>query len=211
MFAIYTQNGRAFSGPLEELYRVQKTQVSEKMRSFEEIDEFSLILNKEYKPSNKALDAYKEVIRKPDIKELTCHAYQIMTSPVEVLAASELLPAVIEKFTKIPYQEFPIVDGEQQLIGSLSRQQLYEYLLQNSSTYHVENKTKTVAELFLNEQSKIYTAEPVTDIRRIASLQVNNHLHTIPILEGNGKMVGIISRTDIIKAVMMDPPLSLWC
>ena len=73
------------------------------------------------------------------------------------------------------------------------------------------DKTKNVQTLFLNEQSKVYTAEPVTDIRRIAALQVNNHLHTIPILEGNGKMVGIISRTDIIKAVSMDPPLSLWC
>ncbi|TMM42005.1 CBS domain-containing protein [Colwellia ponticola] len=210
MFAIYTPNGRTFSGPLEELYRVQKTMVSEKSRSFEEIDELSLINKKGYKPSNKALDAYNKVISKPDQKELICHAYQIMTSPVELITHSDVLTSVIEKFTRLPYQEFPIINSQQQLIGSLSRQQLYEYILKHGTTSKGD-KTKNVQTLFLNEQSKVYTAEPVTDIRRIAALQVNNHLHTIPILEGNGKMVGIISRTDIIKAVSMDPPLSLWC
>lgn len=210
MFAIYTPNGRTFSGPLEELYRVQKTMVSEKSRSFEEIDELSLINKKGYKPSNKVLDAYNKVISKPDQKELICHAYQIMTSPVELITHSDVLTSVIEKFTRLPYQEFPIINSQQQLIGSLSRQQLYEYILKHGTTSKGD-KTKNVQTLFLNEQSKVYTAEPVTDIRRIAALQVNNHLHTIPILEGNGKMVGIISRTDIIKAVSMDPPLSLWC
>lgn len=211
MFAIYTPNGRTFSGALEELYRVQKPLDSEKPRSFKEVDEFSLLLKKSYTPSTKAIDAYNKTFSKPDNKELICHAYQVMTFPVEVIASSELLPAVIKKFHEFSYQEFPIVNSQQQLIGSLSRQQLYEYILKNESVYNNGNKIKCVAELFLNEQSKIYTAEPVTDIRRIAALQVKYKLHTIPILESNGKIVGIISRTNIIKAVSMDPPLSLWC
>jgi acetoin utilization protein AcuB len=134
-----------------------------------------------------------------------------MTSPVEVIAANDLLPAVIKKFQQFSYQDFPIVNAQQQLIGNLSRQQLYEYMLKNGAVYNHGNKTKSVEELFLNKQSKIYTAEPVTDIRRIASLQVNNKLDTVPILEGNGNIVGIISRTNIIEAIGMDPPLSLWC
>jgi acetoin utilization protein AcuB len=211
MFAIYTPNGRSFSGPLEELYRVQKTHVLEKSRSFKEIDEFSPLFKKSYTPSTKAVDAYNKTFSKPEKKELICHAYQVMTSPVEVIAANDLLPAVIKKFQQFSYQDFPIVNAQQQLIGNLSRQQLYEYMLKNGAVYNHGNKTKSVEELFLNEQSKIYTAEPVTDIRRIASLQVNNKLHTVPILEGNGNIVGIISRTNIIEAIGMDPPLSLWC
>jgi len=209
MFAIYTPNGRAFSGPLEELYRVQKMQSSEKNRGFEEIDEFSLILKKDHTPSKKALNAYQTVVNKPNKKELTCHAYQVMTSPVEVIAASDLLSDVIKKFAQVKYQEFPIVDNHHRPIGRLSRQKFYEYMLENGLTAKKENKN--VAELFLNDESKIDTAEPVTDIRRIASLQINNNLTSIPILENNGQIVGIISRTDIIKAVIMDPPLSLWC
>ena len=211
MFAIYTPNGRSFSGPLEELYRVQKTQVSEKSRSFKEIDEFSPLFKKIYTPSTKTVDAYNKTFNKPEQKELICHAYQVMTSPVEVIGANDLLPEVIKKFQQFPYQDFPIVNDQQQLIGNLSRQQLYEYMLKNGTVYNHGNKTKSAEELFLSEQSKIYTAEPVTDIRRIASLQVNNKLHTVPILESNGNIVGIISRTNIIKAVGMDPPLSLWC
>ena len=208
MFAIYTPNGRIFSGPLEELYRVQKPKVSEKARSFEEFDEFSPILEKHYKPPTKAINAYKGLISKPDNKELICHAYQIMTSPVEVITDSDLLTTVIQKFRQFRYQDFPVINSQRQLIGILSRQQLYEYILKHGA---VANKAKSVAELFINDQSKVYTAEPVTDIRRIASVQIKNKLHTIPILESDGQIVGIISRTDIIKAVIMDPPVSLWC
>jgi CBS-domain-containing membrane protein len=211
MFAIYTPNGRSFSGPLEELYHVQKSKNSEKATSFQELDEFSPLHKKEYTPQPKTIDTYNATIGKPDEKSLICHAYQIMTSPVEVISANDLLTEVLNKFTRLAYQEFPIVNSQQQLVGSLSRQQLYEYLLKHGATTSKSLKTKNVANLFLNEQSKIYTAEPVTDIRRIALLQINNRLHTTPILEPNGKLVGIISRTDIIKAITMDPPLSLWC
>ncbi|MBA6233986.1 MULTISPECIES: CBS domain-containing protein [unclassified Colwellia] len=211
MFAIYTPNGRSFSGPLEELYHVQKSKSSEQTNIFQQLDEFSPLHKKGYSPSPKAIDAYNDTIGKPDEKALICHAYQIMTSPVEVISANDLLTEVINKFTRLAYQEFPIVNTQQQLVGSLSRQQLYEYLLKHGSTIGKNLKTKSVANLFLNEQSKIYTAEPVTEIRRIALLQINNRLHTTPILEPNGKVVGIISRTDIIKAITMDPPLSLWC
>ncbi|MFT4929791.1 MAG: acetoin utilization protein AcuB [Phenylobacterium sp.] len=65
--------------------------------------------------------------------------------------------------------------------------------------------------MFLNGDSKVYATEPVTDIRRIAGLMIEKALHTMPIIENGGKIVGIISRTDIIKAVMTEPPLSLWC
>ncbi|MBA6349147.1 MULTISPECIES: HPP family protein [unclassified Colwellia] len=211
MFAIYTPNGRSFSGPLEELYHVQKTQLTEQSRSFQELDELSPLLKKGYSPPPKAIDAYKDAISKTETKELICHAYQIMTYPVAVISASDTLTTVIKIFTERAYQEFPIVNSQQQLMGSLSRQQLYEYLLKHGTDVDKSAKSKSVADLFLNEHSKIYTAEPVTDIRRIAVLQVKNRLHIIPILENNGKVVGIISRTDIIKAVAIDPPLSLWC
>jgi len=211
MFAIYTPNGRTFSGLLEDLYRVQKTDLSQQTRNYQEIDDFSNLNKGAYTPHNKAIAAYDKTINTPKQKELICHAFQVMTTNVEAISAGDSLEMVIEKFKLIPYQEFPIINNQQQLIGRLSRQQLYEYILKNGGVYKNGNKTKNVAQLFLDDQSKVYAAEPVTDIRRIAILQVKENLHTIPILENNGRMVGIISRTDIIKAITMDPPLSLWC
>jgi CBS-domain-containing membrane protein len=210
MFAIYTPNGRSFSGPLEELYRVQQTQTSEKTRNFQETDEFSPVFTKSYNPKPKVINNYKESISKSNQKEIICHAYQVMTTPVYVVQSTDLLTSVINKFADLPFQEFPIVNSQQQLIGILTRQQVYEYIIKHgadSSSF----KNRNINNLFVDHNTKVYTSEPITDIRRIASLQVNNHLHTIPILENSGKIVGIISRTDIIKAVVMDPPLSLWC
>jgi hypothetical protein len=68
MFAIYTPNGRSFSGPLEELYHIQKTQLTEQSRSFQELDELSPLLKKGYSPPPKAINAYKNAINKIETK-----------------------------------------------------------------------------------------------------------------------------------------------
>ena len=134
-----------------------------------------------------------------------------MSSPVEVLRGHDLFKVAIEKFTKLPFQEFPIINYKNELIGTLSRLQTYEFILKNKSTENEKNNNKTLAELFLTGESKAYSAQPVTDIRRMASLFIENELHTIPIIEDTGRIVGIISRADIIKAAIKDPALSLWC
>jgi len=48
-------------------------------------------------------------------------------------------------------------------------------------------------------------------VRRIATLLVEKNLDAIPIAEESGRLVGIVSRTDILKCTIADPPLSLWC
>jgi acetoin utilization protein AcuB len=38
----------------------------------------------------------------------------------------------------------------------------------------------------------------------------DNAIHQAPVLEENGRLVGFVSRGDIFRAVVIDPPLSLW-
>jgi CBS domain-containing protein len=35
-------------------------------------------------------------------------------------------------------------------------------------------------------------------------------LSAVPILNESERIVGIVSRTDVLRAVMTDPPVSLW-
>lgn len=211
MFAIYTPNGRTFSGTLEGLIKVDKSNKAIAPKEHQFLDDLHNHTGKKYHVTSTAVEAYKKVIKKQDEISPIHHAYQIMSSPVQALRGDESFNTAIEKFEHFPFQELPIINRNNELIGSLSRHKVYEYILKNRATNHEIYKYKTLAELFLTNESKAYSAEPVTDIRRIAALFIENKLHSIPIIENTGIIVGIISRTDIIKAAIKEPALSLWC
>jgi len=56
----------------------------------------------------------------------------------------------------------------------------------------------------------VVAAEPVTDIRRIATVMMEHGVDGVPIVNDSHELVGFISRTDILRSVVTDPPLSLW-
>jgi CBS domain-containing protein len=49
-----------------------------------------------------------------------------------------------------------------------------------------------------------------TDIRRVARVLLDTGLPGLPVVEDAGKVVGFVSRSDILRAVVADPPLDLW-
>ena len=54
--------------------------------------------------------------------------------------------------------------------------------------------------------------EPVqlTDIRRIARVMLERGVDGVPIVNDGGALLGFVSRSDILHAVVTDPPLSVW-
>lgn len=49
-----------------------------------------------------------------------------------------------------------------------------------------------------------------TDLRRVASVLLDNGLPGLPVTDEQGHLAGFISRTDLLKALASDPPLDLW-
>ena len=58
--------------------------------------------------------------------------------------------------------------------------------------------------------SPVVSAAPVTDIRRIASVMIDRGVDGVPIISETGRLLGFVSRGNILRAVVTDPPLSLW-
>lgn len=208
MFAIYTPNGRTFTGTLESLRGIKKSSSSNNARKQHITDDPFTFGSKGYALASKDIDAYKKVIKQPNDREIIHHAFQIMSSPVHVLNCEDTISTAIAKFKVYPFKEFPLIDEKRRLVGSLSRESIYEHIIQHDLLQKKETKIKAT---FLKNNSQVYTAEPVTDIRRISTLFIEEGLHTMPILENNGTIIGVVTRTDIIKAVVTEPPLSLWC
>ncbi|MES3003833.1 MAG: CBS domain-containing protein [Pseudomonadota bacterium] len=51
---------------------------------------------------------------------------------------------------------------------------------------------------------------PDTDIRRVAQALLDTGLPGLPVTDEHGAVIGFVSRSDILRAVVADPPLDLW-
>jgi len=58
--------------------------------------------------------------------------------------------------------------------------------------------------------SPIPSASADTDIRRVARVLLDTGLPGLPVVDDAGQVRGFVSRTDILRAVVADPPLDLW-
>lgn len=56
----------------------------------------------------------------------------------------------------------------------------------------------------------VVAASPLTDIRRIARVMLDRDVDGVPIVNEAGVLLGFVSRSDILRAVVTDPPLSMW-
>jgi CBS domain-containing protein len=117
------------------------------------------------------------------------------------------------------FDAFPVVDEEQHLLGIVSRTDLlkvfipeYFDLLDDLSFMRDfgrleidEESTKMVESLFLVDDlmtTKVITVEEDTTLFKAIALMMKNRIRCIPVVRED-RLVGIISRTDILKAILI--------
>jgi acetoin utilization protein AcuB len=220
VFAIFTPSGRIFSGSLEQLRRVEKTFKSNSTRQtgISHTDTGQADINRSqygqkgtqaYKIPTAKTQSYLTLLNEAKQREPIYQAYQVMSPNVQMILNSWTIAEALNQFQAFPYHLFPIVDSGRNLLGSLSRKNLYEFLLSHKSSQSA--MTQLISERFLDEETLAYSAEPVTDVRRIIRLLIDKNLDALTIVEENGQMAGIVSRSDILQCTVAEPPLSLWC
>jgi CBS domain-containing protein len=67
--------------------------------------------------------------------------------------------------------------------------------------------SRTVADVMT---SPVVSTDPITDIRRVARVLLDYKLSGLPVVSEQAELVGIVTRSDILRALVNDPPLSLW-
>lgn len=204
MFAIYNEDGRFFRSTLEELYRVESISAGKRTRrvSTREDDGYE-----QEKPeiNKEAINAYRRVINARQEQEIH-HASQIMRKPVitvdEDMSTSDCYLLIEQKGIK----QLPVLNAERKPAGMITKENLLKVLIvENGSILHSE--TETIRDILVQP---LITADPVTDIRRLAKVMYDQKLNCIPITNEADIIVGIITRTDIVHAVSIFPGITLW-
>jgi len=105
----------------------------------------------------------------------------------------------------------PVVDAAGHLVGLLTRADL----LKPERLPTPDSHALVWRALMQQNVTKImWTPVPGvaadSDIRRVAGVLLDTGLPGLPVVDEQGVVSGFISRSDILRAVVADPPLDLW-
>jgi len=211
MFAIYKNGSVGFRSTADNLYNLKN--IDELSESRLKPDEGFIQLladeNKEDKNQKRnkdyAINLYKKMAN-IDTSELVYHVKDIMTKDCIYIDIQSTINDAYISLNKLDIDQMPVVSFGKKIIGMISKKMILDLLMDDieNSKYILNKKIDDIKLL------EIITADPISDIRRVAKVMVDFKLDAIAIVEENDILVGIVSKTDIIKAISHLPSLQLW-
>ena len=215
MFAIYGVSGPIFQGTLEALSRmpliVRRSSVTPARRIADDVVIESATAGNEPQVasgsrSNQAIAAYKAMLPESLDRGPLYHADQIMTAEVIAVSARDEVVLAWRTLTRHQIHQTPVLDDTGRLVGLVSERNLLTTL--NVDAGEVRDVlVKRVGDVMT---TPVVAANPLTDIRRIARVMLDRDVDGVPIVNETGVLLGFVSRSDILRAVVTDPPLSMW-
>lgn len=213
MFAIYGISGPIFQGTLEGLSRLPPVARRGAVGAVRRIgDQLEVETTAEQTsaaaggPGEQAVDAYQAMLPQSLERGPLYHASQIMQPEVVTVHSDDDVARAWHLLVEHQIHQAPVLDAAGHLVGIVSESNLLTTL--NVDAGQVRDVlARRVSDVM---STPVVAATPVTDIRRIAQVMLDRQVDGVPIVNDAGMLVGFISRSDILQAVVTDPPLSVW-
>ena len=135
---------------------------------------------------------------KPKASRPTLRAQQIMTFPVQTILVTASLRQAWLQLEEYRIAHLVIIDENEKPLGLISRPEIQE---------HGTDSTVTLAAVY---EKQMVAATPDTELSQIASTFVNYPIAALPVIDDRDELVGIISRTDLVRLLINDAQVESW-
>jgi CBS domain-containing protein len=214
MFSIYGLSGPVFHGTLETLSRIPQVTRRAAVRPVRRVEEDSAAAPDTVGstpihasvPGEQAISAYQEMLQIDQERGPLYHAHQIMQHEVITLLTDDDVELAWHRLIDHGIHQAPVLDTANRLVGIVSERDLLTVF--NVEHGRVRDALSRKVSDVMN--TPVVSADPVTDIRRIAEVMLTRGVDGVPIVNNRDALVGFISRSDVLRAVIAEPPLSLW-
>jgi CBS domain-containing protein len=128
-------------------------------------------------------------------------AEEIMAGPVISLSPEADLVDAWKLLCEKRFRHVPVVSEEGALVGIVSDRDilLRAALIAAAETANTSHPGGTIREIM---QTRVLTSGPTTEIRQIARVFFQERIGAMPIVDGRGKLAGMITRSDILRALI---------
>jgi len=202
MFYVNDIDGLKFKGPLEKLEKwrtVSRKTISKPLKEGKN----SLTLSKG--PGVNAVAAYQKSISNNNMVEPLVHVHQIMSSPPTTIPPDTQLTEAWLILRKLTLRQVVVTTENRKIIGMLSDRDILKRL------NVIDNKVKVDQVLLAGDvvYKEFVSTDSISDIRRVAKVLARFHIDAMPVLEEE-RLVGIVTRGDILRGFATNPKLNLW-
>lgn len=216
MFSVYGRAGRIFRGSMDELRKIAAVSASARARRMapmgqEAHDVAHPVLDAVYTSAQdiahrSAMVAYALTAREQAHRHPLTRVKHIMTQPVITLPNTANVGDAWALLTERGVGQAPVVNADNVLEGLLTRPDR----LPNSQMHVLEWRAILAQSVLDVMWTPVPGVSVDTDIRHLARVLLDTDLPGLPVVDDFGQVIGFVSRTDILRAVVADPPLDLW-
>lgn len=211
MFAIYKNGSVGFRSTADNLYNIKKTNAPDNVylkpsddTLFEELPTSKTKEDTNLEQS-RALRKYRQMAN-IDNSTVIYHVKDIMNKELITISSNETVSEAYETLRGLQISQIPILNSEKKIVGLINKKLILNMLIDN-----IENPNEVLhrklEDVYLPE---VITTFPITDIRRVAKVMIDLKIDAVPVVTEKENLVGIVSKSDIIKAVSTLPRFQLW-
>lgn len=142
---------------------------------------------------------------------------EVMTRVVTTVTPDTPLRGVVEQLVQRGVKALPVVDGEDRVVGiitggDLLRRGAIDLRLSLHDTYDASARAELLERLESSGQTarSVMTAKPRTvrddaTIEEVVRCLARHDIKRVPVVDANDRLVGIVSRTDLLRAFAAEP------
>lgn len=154
-------------------------------------------------PSKQAQQVYKETQDPKKEVQKVIHVTEIMNAPVVSLKGLESLKTLDKVFNETGYRHIPIVNENGKVLGILSDRDLLDVKFSHPDTWHIIDCEDALQRPLMDIQEN-------TDIRLLAQRFLGESQDAAIVMNAQGRVRGIVTLTDILKAIVTRPDIEFW-
>lgn len=210
MFTVYNNGSVQFRSTSDNLYNLRNVDKAAESRNKPDDEMYHSInsdsnKNKKQKYDNESISSYKKIANM-DTSQVIYHVADVMSKDCITVNENSTLNDAYAILKEKEISQLPIVTHANKIVNIINKKTILNLIMEDFDN----------GKFILNKQlNNIYledfiTTDPISDIRRVAQVMIKNKTDAIPVVNKDGFLVGIVSKTDIIMAVSHIPDLQLW-
>lgn len=125
-------------------------------------------------------------------------AVDLMTENPRTIRQGASVADAIEVLEHLDIRHLPVIDDDDNLVGMLSDRDLRPLLGERDEEDPVRRARTLVSDLMT---SAVVSVSTDTEISEVIELMLDNKIGAVPVVDGDGHVVGIVSYVDILRAL----------
>lgn len=158
-----------------------------------------------------ALAAYRQAAQDPHpVRRCLSCVRDVMSLGAVSVTPEMPLPKAWRILAKRHLGQAPVVNPEGQVVGLLLRADMAPLELLPDALAQQSEQALAARQVQDVMVSPVPTVQQDTHLRRLARVLLETNLPGLAVTDETGQLLGFVTRSDILRAVVADPPLDVW-